>query len=110
MSKNSTTSPPIEHSIRPPAADRFDAARAIKRPPIWSWIGSVVVLILLAQAGHFVANNPAFAWPVVWEYFTSQYVLQGLATTLQLTAVCMALGILGGMVLAAMRLSSLDIS
>lgn len=92
-------------STSPPTGDPFDAATAARRPQIRTWIAVVVVLILLAQATKFVATNPAFAWPVVLEYFTSVYVLQGLAATLQLTVICMALGILGGIGLAAMRLS-----
>lgn len=104
MSKSSTTGPATEQGIRPPS-DPFDAATAQKRPRIGSHVASVLVFVLLAKAVHFAATNPAFQWPVVWEFFTSRLVLQGLANTLYLTVVGMVLGILGGMVLAAMRLS-----
>lgn len=89
----------------PPTGDPFDAAAAVKRPQVRLWIAALIVAVLVAQAAKFVATNPAFAWPVVAEYFTSVYVLEGLAATLQLTVICMTLGILGGIVLAAMRLS-----
>jgi polar amino acid transport system permease protein len=52
-----------------------------------------------------VATNPRFQWGVIRHYFTSSRVLQGLITTLELTVLCMAIGIAIGIVLAVMRLS-----
>jgi polar amino acid transport system permease protein len=53
-----------------------------------------------------VATNPRFEWGIIRHYFTSSRVLQGLVTTLELTVLCMAIGIVIGILLAVMRLSA----
>lgn len=52
-----------------------------------------------------VITNDGFRWPVVWQYLFSQPVLNGLGNTLLLTVLSMVIGIVGGIVLAVMRLS-----
>ena len=55
---------------------------------------------------YSVATNPAFQWPVVAQYLFDPQILLGLARTLELTVIAMAIGLLLGTVLAVMRLSS----
>jgi polar amino acid transport system permease protein len=64
------------------------------------------VLVLFAMLVHTLATNPRFEWNVVWSYFLSRRVLDGLAITILLTVVCMVIGILLGVILAVMRLSA----
>jgi polar amino acid transport system permease protein len=54
---------------------------------------------------HSLVTNPHFGWHVVGTYLTSVRILDGLAKTLQLTVIAMAVGIVLGVVLAVMRLS-----
>ncbi len=70
------------------------------------WLAAVVVLVLLAMLVHTLVTNPRFEWNVVWSYFLSGRVLDGLAITILLTVVCMAVGIVLGVILAVMRLSA----
>ncbi len=70
------------------------------------WVAAVVVLVLLAMFVHSLVTNPRFEWSVVGSYFTSSRVLDGLEITLLLTVVCMAIGIVLGVILAVMRLSA----
>jgi polar amino acid transport system permease protein len=70
------------------------------------WVAAVVVLVLLAMFVHSLVTNPRFEWGVVGSYFTSSRVLDGLEITLLLTVVCMAIGIVLGVLLAVMRLSA----
>ena len=94
-------------------ADRETAAQArppeeIKAVPVrhpGRWIAAVVVLVLFAMLVHTLVTNPRFEWNVVRELLPSRRVLHGLRITHLLTVVCMAIGIVLGVVLAVMRLS-----
>jgi polar amino acid transport system permease protein len=70
------------------------------------WLAAVVVVVLFAMLVHTLLTNPRFEWNVVWSYFGSTRVLDGLAITILLTVVCMVIGIVLGVILAVMRLSS----
>ncbi len=70
------------------------------------WLAAVVVTVLVAMLVHTLVTNPRFEWNVVWSYFLSTRVLDGLAITILLTVVCMAIGIVLGVILAVMRLSA----
>ena len=70
------------------------------------WLAAVVVLVLFVMLVHTLVTNPRFEWNVVWSYFLSSRVLDGLGVTILLTVVCMAIGIVLGVILAVMRLSA----
>jgi polar amino acid transport system permease protein len=76
----------------------------VRRPG--RWVGALAVGVLAAMLVHTLLTNPRFEWGVVGEYFTSQAILVGLLHTLELTALAMVIGILLGVVLAVMRLST----
>ncbi len=84
--------PPGERKIRP------------RRHP-WRWAGVAVLAILVAMLAHSFASYQAFDWGVVGQYMMAGPVLDGLLTTIELTAITMAIGIAGGVLIAAMRLS-----
>ncbi len=71
----------------------------------WTWVASVVVAVLALLALASVATNRAFQWPVVAEYMLNGQILLGLARTLELTVIAMAIGLALGTLLAMMRLS-----
>lgn len=64
------------------------------------------MLGLLALFGYSVATNPRFEWGSVWGYIFAEPILTGVGVTLQLTFVSMVIGIVLGVVVAIMRLSS----
>ncbi len=69
------------------------------------WISAVLLLLALAAGIWSVVHNSGFGWSVVGSYLTTSSVLSGLGVTMELTVVAMAIGIVGGIVLAVMRLS-----
>jgi polar amino acid transport system permease protein len=94
---------------------------------VGQWVGAVVVLIAVAMvvhtllsrvptgltacvttAGHHVCHPTTkwrFQWNIVGRWLFSSEVLQGVALTLELTAVAMAIGIVLGVFIAILRLS-----
>jgi polar amino acid transport system permease protein len=84
---------------------RPDEIKAIPVRRPGRWVAAAIILYLTAAIVKSVATNPRFEWGIIRHYFTSSRVLQGLVTTLELTVLCMAIGIAIGIVLAVMRLS-----
>jgi polar amino acid transport system permease protein len=76
-------------------------------PPKYPWrvVSAIVVLALLAALFISLAGNQNLQWHVVWNYLFDEAVLYGLANTLILTALCMAIGTVLGIVLAIMGMS-----
>jgi polar amino acid transport system permease protein len=70
------------------------------------YVAVAVLLVLLAMVANGLLTNEQFQWDVVGEYLTADVILEGLVTTLELTALSMVVGILLGIVLAVMRLST----
>jgi polar amino acid transport system permease protein len=70
------------------------------------WLAAAIVGLLAAMFVHTVVTNPHFEWNVIGQYFLSRRVLDGLAITILLTVVAMAIGIVLGVLLAVMRLSA----
>lgn len=70
---------------------------------------TVLVVAALAVALVAAAGNPRFEWDVVFHYFLSSQILEGLGTTLLLTLISMVAGILIGVLLAIMSLSGVPI-
>ncbi|MEU7382024.1 amino acid ABC transporter permease [Streptomyces sp. NPDC042207] len=75
-----------------------------KRHPV-RWLTAAVLLLISAATLGSVFTNPRFQWDVVNTYLRDISIGRGLAVTLELTAICMVLGVALGVVLAVMRLS-----
>ncbi len=112
------------------ATDGDDTARVVPVRHYGQWVGSVVALVMLAMLVHTLLSKvPSttgqqichttngvrschpllvwrFGWNIVFQYFTTSEILHGLVTTIELTLVAMALGIVIGVVIAVMRLST----
>ncbi|WP_037364387.1 amino acid ABC transporter permease [Amycolatopsis orientalis] len=69
------------------------------------WIAGVIILFLAFIVIRSVVTNSALQWPVVGEYLFDNRILNGLKNTLLLTVLSMIIGIVGGVLLAVMRLS-----
>lgn len=100
---------PTTGSAGPPIATA-DAASAgdLRTVPVrhpGRYVAVAVLLVLLAMVAHGLLTNDQFQWDVVGDYLTADVILEGLVTTLELTALSMVVGILLGIVLAVMRLS-----
>lgn len=92
-----------------PASDDADGAADIKAIPVrhpGRWLATAIVVVFFAFFVRSLLTNPNYQWDVVFKYFTSRSILIGLTHTIELTLLCMAIGIVGGIVLAVMRLSS----
>lgn len=86
-----------------------DAPGSIRAVPVrhpGRWVAVVVLLVLVAMFVHTLFANSRFDWPVVFHWFTSTRLLNGLGLTLELTVIAMAIGIGLGVVLAIMRLAA----
>lgn len=70
------------------------------------WVATIFLLLVVAVMVKSILTNPRFRWGVVGEYIISAPIMDGLQLTLLLTVVAQFLGILIGIILAIMRLSS----
>jgi polar amino acid transport system permease protein len=82
-----------------------DEIRAIPVRHPGRWVASVVVAYIAVCVIASMATNPRFQWSVVRQYFFEHSIVHGLFLTLELTAGAMVIGIIGGVLLAVMRLS-----
>jgi polar amino acid transport system permease protein len=69
------------------------------------WIATVVILVLVAMLIHSLLTNQNFGWGTVADSLFQHSILIGVMHTVELTVLCMVLGIVGGIILAVMRLS-----
>jgi polar amino acid transport system permease protein len=69
------------------------------------WAAVVVIAVLVAMAINSVVTNPNWEWRFLLDNIFAEPVVHGVWTTLWLTIVAMAMGVLLGIVLAVMRLS-----
>src|SRR4051794_4612317 len=69
------------------------------------WIAAAIVAVIAVLFIRSVATNPRFEWSVVGDYLFDDRILRGVVTTLELTAIAMAIGVIGGVLMAVMRLS-----
>jgi polar amino acid transport system permease protein len=81
---------------------------AIKAVPVrhWGrWIASVVILYIFVALVYSLAKNHNLMWGVVRDQLFASYFLYGVLRTIELTFIAMFIGMIGGTVLAVMRLS-----
>ena len=69
------------------------------------WVAAIITLVAVASVGWSFLTNPRAQWSVFGDWFFSQRVLDGVVTTVELTAVSMAIGLVLGIILAVMRQS-----
>lgn len=71
----------------------------------WRLVSAIVVLAVTAAFIISLAGNQNLQWGVVFSYLLDDQILYGLANTIILTALCMAIGTVLGIVLAIMAMS-----
>jgi polar amino acid transport system permease protein len=86
-----------------PAAERDLQVVPVRHPG--RWVAVAVIAVLAAMLVHSLVVNPNWKWDFVRGYFTYPAILSGIVVTLELTALAMLVGVVGGVVLAVMRLS-----
>ena len=89
----------------PPATPADEELSVVPARHLWRWVFTAVVIVLVAQLAHGLATNPGWDWATFSGYFFERSVIHALLVTLELTGAGAALGFVGGIVLAAMRLS-----
>jgi polar amino acid transport system permease protein len=97
--------------------DQAPRSPATKTVPVrhpGRWVASAVIVVLVAMLVNTLVfshvtrggvQEGRYQWPVVWKYLFVTPVLKGIAVTLELTVIAMAVGVVLGVVLAVMRLS-----
>jgi polar amino acid transport system permease protein len=81
-----------------------EAIKAIPVKHYGRWISAAVVLVILALLARAFADAKIH-WPTVPDYLFNDRILTGAGNTLLITVLSMLIGIVGGTVLAVMRLS-----
>jgi polar amino acid transport system permease protein len=72
----------------------------------WRWVGSAAIAVVIAMFVHMLVTNDAFQWTFMVHNMFRRPVLNGARTSVLLTVTAMAFGLVGGVVLAVMRLSA----
>ncbi len=71
------------------------------------YVAIAVIAVLALMFLHMVLTNPAFNWPFVFEAMNQDVVIEGfIKGTLMCTVLAMLFGVIGGVILAVMRLST----
>jgi len=91
----------------PPAAERArpEAIRAVPVRHPGRWVAAAVIAVLVAMLLHNLATNVRWQGWVINQYLFTGQVLHGVLATLWLTLIAMVIGVVGGVILAVMRLS-----
>jgi len=97
------------------AVDRRGAEQTEERPGIIQatpvrhpgrYVAIAVIAVLMLMFLHMVIFNPAFNWPFVFQAMNQNVVIGGfIKGTLLCTVLAMFFGVIGGVILAIMRLS-----
>jgi polar amino acid transport system permease protein len=70
------------------------------------WLVAMLALAAVAYVVWAFATAPSIKWNAVANYYLDGRIIDGLWLTIVLTLSCMAVGVVGGVTLAVMRLSS----
>ena len=87
---------------------RDDRPEAIKAVPIrhWGrWVASVIIVYVFVALVYSLAKNKNLQWDVVPVWLFKDLVTRGVLRTIELTVIAMGIGMVGGTLLAVMRLS-----
>lgn len=125
MSEPSPTAPAIPYRAEPggdPPSSPVDSTTDVASPvrtaadqrvvPLrhpWRWALTLAVLVVLAQVVHGLVTNRFFQWGRFGYWFLRPVILHGLSITLQVTGWSALFGLLGGILLAAARLSRVPV-
>lgn len=94
-----------ERTVSSPVTGDVEEIKAVPVRHPGRWIAAAVLLLLAAMFVHGLVTNAAWNWGVVGNQLFSDRILQGLLLTIELTVLAMVIGILGGVLMAIMRMS-----
>ena len=91
----------------PPAAPgpRASTPKAVPVRHYGQWVAAAVCLVVLFLLLRAVATNETIQWDAIRSRLFFEAILDGLVTTIWLTIASMVLGVVGGVLVAVMRLS-----
>ncbi len=98
-------------SIASPASvapGNLNRPRPIKAVPVrhWGrWISAAILLFAAFALAWSLAHNPHVHFATITEYVLKPVTLRGVVVTLEMTVIAMVIGIVGGTIIAVMRLS-----
>ena len=81
-------------------------ARVVPRPRPGLWLGSALVVVVAALVAVSVLRNPNIRHDVIVQYQFAPAILRGLELTIVLALLAAAIGLVLGVLLAVMRISS----
>ena len=100
------TTPGASLGGQPPASSaRPDAMKAIPVRHWGRWLAAAIIAFLVAGLIFSLARNPNVGWSVIGQYLFKGVVLRGVLVTIELTVLAMIVGVIGGTLIAIMRLS-----
>ena len=85
--------------------DGVELINAKPVPKPGRWVSAIIVAILAAMAIHGLITNVNFQWNVVFQWLFSASIMQGVAFTIILTVLAMAVGTVLAITMAIMRQS-----
>lgn len=88
------------------ASARMDPASAVPVRHPGRWLAIAVLAVLVAMFVNMLLTNPAFQWSFMVHNMFRRPVLEGVRTTLTMTVLAMLFGVVLGVVVSVMRLSS----
>lgn len=97
-----------EHKEEASATAHQEAPAKIEARPLrnpWRWLCAVVLLILGLWFVIASARNEAFAWDTYFQYLFDQRIAIASLHTIAITILSMIIGVVGGAILAVMRMS-----
>jgi polar amino acid transport system permease protein len=86
-------------------SERPEAIRAVPIRHWGRWVASVVILYIFVALIYSLATNDRLQWDIVAQWMFKPLVIRGVVRTLELTFIAMGIGVIGGTLLAVMRLS-----
>lgn len=94
-------------STSSPGAERPGAIDAVPLRHYGRWVAVAVIAVLTLMLLHLLFTNKAFDWSFVGQAMNQRPVIEGLLKGTILVTICsMVVGVVGGVVLAVMRLSA----
>ena len=87
------------------AARRPEAIKAVPVRHPWRWVSAAVVVLIAFSAAYTVATAPDLHLETVRQFLFNPLIFNGIELTIVLTIAAMLIGVVGGVLLAVMRIS-----
>src|SRR6266508_4113982 len=85
---------------------RPEAVKAVPVRHPGRWVAVAVILVLIAMFVHLLVTNERFSWNFMVNKMFRPPIIEGLRGTIILTITSMVIGVVLGVVIAVMRLST----